>query len=291
MVALTGKVKHPSLSWTDTRDVTQETIEASQETGRRAAVLASPQVWALFIDIDGTLLGMAPSPDAVSVPCGLVKLLGRLMAGLDGAVALLTGRRIADADRLFAPLQLVASGVHGAELRAERAGPISVLAPPMPTGVVQAANDIAGLAQGIMVEQKGPGLAVHYRNAPLAREALEAKVAAIVAASPHDLVLRRGRMVLEILPRGFSKATALTELASRPPFRGRRPVMVGDDAGDESALVAAERLGGLALRVAGEHFGPAAADFDGVESVHAWLEAFASRLAKHGQPGKLEAEP
>ena len=89
--------------------------------------------------------------------------------------------------------------------------------------------------------------------------------------------------MIEVIPKGFSKGTALTLLASRPPFKGRRPVMIGDDAGDEVALAAAERLGGLALRVAGEHFDPAVADFAGIEGVHAWLEALASRLPATGR--------
>jgi len=84
--------------------------------------------------------------------------------------------------------------------------------------------------------------------------------------------------VVEALPRGFSKATALTWLAERPPFKGRMPIMIGDDVGDESALQLAEKLGGVGLRVAGEHFSQAEADFDGVESVRAWLAELASRL-------------
>jgi trehalose 6-phosphate phosphatase len=261
----------------------QDTIDVSARTGRAAAVLASPREWALFLDIDGTLLGMAPTPDAVRVPRGLVPLLGRLVTDLEGAAAFLTGRRIADADRLFAPLRLIASGVHGTELRSERGGPVSVLAPPMPTNVVQAMNEISGIAEGILVEQKGPGVAVHYRNAPLARTALESEVAAIIAASSYELVLRCGRKVLEAVPKGFSKGTALMQLAARAPFKGKRPVMVGDDVGDESAFLVAEKLGGLGLRVAGEHFGRTTADFDGVASVHAWLEALALRLAATGQ--------
>jgi trehalose 6-phosphate phosphatase len=284
--------KDLSLSSAMIDGVMQDTIDASEEAGRGAAVLASPGDWALFLDIDGTLIGMAPTPDAVRVPRGLVKLLGRLVSGLGGAVAFLTGRRIADADRLFAPLKLVASGVHGTELRAERNEPISVLAPPMPSSIVQAMNEISGLAEGILVEQKGPGVAVHYRNAPLARTALESEVAAIVAASSYELVLRQGRKVLEAVPYGYSKGTALSLLASRPPFKGRRPVMVGDDIGDESAFLAAERLGGLALRVEGEHFGPTTADFDGIESVHAWLEAFALRLTAEGRADRpRDAQP
>lgn len=247
-------------------------------SGRAGAVLADPDRWALFMDIDGTLLGVAATPDAVTVPAGLVQLLEGVVCGLGGAAGVLTGRRVADADRLFAPLKLIASGVHGTELRAERGGPITTLAPPIPPEVIQAMNNISSIASGILVEQKGCGVAVHYRNAPLARRALETELAAIISSSAYDLVLRRGRKVLEAVPRGYSKGTALTALASRPPFKGRRPVMVGDDVGDESAFIAAERLGGLALRVAGEHFGTGAADFDGVHSVRAWLKALASRL-------------
>jgi trehalose 6-phosphate phosphatase len=248
--------------------------------GKTEAVLADPDRWALFLDIDGTLLGVAPTPDAVTVPAGLVQLLDGVVRGLGGAAAILTGRRIADADRLFAPLELVASGVHGTELRSERGGPIATLARPIPSEVIQAMNNISSIAAGILVEQKGCGVAVHYRNAPLARRALETELAAIVAASSYELVLREGRKVLEAVPRGYSKGTALATLIARPPFKGRYPVMVGDDVGDESAFLAAERLGGLALRVAGEHYDHGVADFDGVDSVRAWLKALAVRLAK-----------
>jgi trehalose 6-phosphate phosphatase len=247
--------------------------------GRAGAVLADPDQWALFVDIDGTLLGVAATPDAVTVPPGLVPLLDSVVRGLGGAAAILTGRRIADADRLFAPLKLVASGVHGTELRSERGGPIDTLAQPIPAEVIQAMNNISCIASGILVEQKGCGVAVHYRNAPLARKALETELAAIVAASSYELVLRQGRKVLEAVPSGYSKGTALTTLISRLPFKGRRPVMVGDDVGDESAFLVAERLGGLALRVAGEHYDSGTADFDGVHSVRAWLKALANRLA------------
>ena len=254
-------------------------IKVSAGMGRAGAVLARPRQWALFIDIDGTLLSMAATPDRVTVPPGLITLLERLMRGLDGAVALLTGRRIADADRLFAPLQLVAAGVHGTELRSRRCGPIEQLAPPMATSVLQAVSNVGRMCSGILVEPKGAGVAVHYRNAPLAGRALESQLAAVLAASCSDLVLRQGRKVMEVLPRGFSKGSALVQLASRPPFTGRLPVMIGDDAGDESALNAACLLGGLALRVAGEHFGKHVADFDCVDDVLAWLEAVANRLA------------
>ena len=148
---------------------------------------------------------------------------------------------------LFSPLDFIASGVHGTELRSEPGAAIVTLAPPIPASVVEAMHNIAGLAAGILVEEKGCGVAVHYRNAPLARRALESELAAIVAASSYDLVLREGRKVLEAVPRGYSKGTALTPDRRATAVQGRRPIMVGDDVGDESAFLAAEHLGGVGL--------------------------------------------
>jgi trehalose 6-phosphate phosphatase len=258
--------------------------EGRPRVGQRAqAVLARAGSCALFIDIDGTLLGVAPTPNSVYVPSGLVPLLDGVRRGLGGAMAVLTGRRIADVDRLFAPLCFVASGVHGTELRADPGAPITTLAPEIPSSIVQAMSGIRGMAPGVLVEPKGCGVAVHYRNAPLAQRALESDVAAILASSSYDLVLRKGRKVLEAVPRGFSKGTALAALAAAASFKGRRPIMIGDDVGDESALEAAERLGGIGLRVAGEHFSAEEADFGGVESVLAWLRVLSDQLAARGE--------
>ncbi len=129
-----------------------------------------------------------------------------------------------------------------------------MLAPPVSPEFVQAVNRIGALSPGILIEQKGAGMAVHYRNAPETTPLVIDELNRIVADDAYDITLRRGRKVIEALPRGFSKATALTWLAERPPFQGRLPVMIGDDVGDESALQLAEKLGGVGLRVAGEHF-------------------------------------
>ena len=245
--------------------------------GRRAqALLDRPEGHALFLDIDGTLLEMAPTPDMVQVPPALPALLGDLVVRLDGAVALLTGRRIASADCLLQPLRLIASGVHGTELRSEPGGEIAMLAPPIPPAMAAAVAALGGRAEGILVERKGAGIAVHYRHAPHARDRLVTELRAIVATDA-GFVLREGRMVLEIGPGGFSKGSALALLHARPPFAGRRPVMIGDDVGDESALREAERRGGVPLRVAGEHFSAANADFAGVDAVRAFLTTFAAR--------------
>jgi trehalose 6-phosphate phosphatase len=248
--------------------------------------MAHPRQWSLFLDIDGTLVGMASSPDAVFVAPGLTDLIARIADRLDGAVCLITGRRIADADRLFAPLELAGAGVHGTELRTARNGPIQILAPTIPNDVMEEIVACTKIAPGILVEQKGAGVAVHYRNAPEARVQLVAQLKRIVADAHRALALRGGRMVVEVLPRSYSKGKALQQLVEIAPFKGRRPVMIGDDIGDESALVAAERLGGVGLRVAGEHFSRSASAFEGVTAVHAWLAAFARRLDEpdHGRP-------
>jgi len=256
---------------------------------RAGAVLASPQQWALFLDIDGTLLGMAPTPDAVAVPPELPGLLDTLAQRLDGALAILTGRQIAEVDRLLAPAKLVASGVHGTELRQQPNGPIEMLAKPVPAEIIEMMTSVRQIAAGILIEQKGSGAAVHYRNAPLAQRAIESEVARIIGLSSYDLVLRRGRKVLEAVPRGFSKGHALTEIMRLPPFQGRRPLMIGDDVGDETALSAAEAMNGMGLKVAGEHFTQREADFGGVSQVRQWLALLAERLARTATGGGLEA--
>jgi trehalose 6-phosphate phosphatase len=244
---------------------------------RVGAVLATPRDWALFLDIDGTLLRMAPTPDAVAVPADLPALLAALADGLGGALAIVTGRRVMEADRLLAPVKLIASGVHGTELREEPNGPIKMLARPVPAEVI---TSVSRIAEGILVEPKGSGAAVHYRNAPLAQRAIESEVARIIGLSSYDLVLRRGRKVLEAVPRGFSKGQALLDFMQRVPFKGRRPLMIGDDVGDESALKAAEGLRGMGLKVAGEHFGRDEADFGGVQDVRTWLARLADTLGR-----------
>jgi trehalose 6-phosphate phosphatase len=233
-------------------------------------LMADPAQWALFVDIDGTLLDVAPTPDAARVPPHLTRTLERIAGALGGALALSTGRRVASADRLFAPLRLVTSGVHGTELRTSPRGEVAMLAPPIPSGLVDDVSRVTKISPGILVEQKGAGLAVHYRNAPGTRATLDRELERIVGRW-HAYDLRPGRRVREILPRGYSKGTALDRLMQLAPFAGRLPLMIGDDHGDEAGLTTARRLGGVGLKVAGEHFRKSGADFDNPASVRAWL--------------------
>jgi trehalose 6-phosphate phosphatase len=251
-------------------------IQRTGSARRLERISADAAECALFIDIDGTLLDMAPTPDAVVVPPGLVPTLARLAKNFGGAVALITGRRVADADRFFAPLRLVTSGVHGTEARTHARGDTAMLAAPVPQDLLHAVTQIARLSPGILVEEKGAGVAVHYRNAPQMRSVIELELERI-ACQWDDFALRSGRRVLDLIPKCCSKGTGLKALMRLPAFHGRRPIMIGDDHGDEPAMREAQRLGGVGLRVAGEYFSRDRADFDSTAGVRSWLAAVAGQ--------------
>jgi trehalose 6-phosphate phosphatase len=234
-----------------------------------------PDVCALFLDIDGTLLEIAPTPEAVIVPPGLADLVGGLTSRLKGAVAIVTGRPIDDVDRFLQPLLPVAAGVHGAEFRNEPGGRVELHAELLDPGVLAAVRRLADDQAGIIIERKLTSIAVHYRLAPSAGPRLEGALEQILAEGPDHLILCRGRKVFEVVPRYISKGSALARFMERDPFRGRRPVMIGDDLSDQSAFEAAVRLGGVGLKVGGERFGPAEADFSGPSAVRAWLAEWA----------------
>lgn len=236
--------------------------------------------YALFLDCDGTLLDIAPTPGEVRVPPGLIALLEQIAVGIDGALAILTGRQLAEIDALLRPAKFIGSGVHGAELRPSRNGPIEQVTNALPASLVEQVVLRTQKLPGIIAEPKGPGLAVHYRLAQHLEQPLEAELRALVAHYHDSLVLCHGRKLFEIIPAGHSKGTALETILAFPAFAGRRPIMIGDDIGDEPALTAARRLGGAGLRVAGEQFGCDNVDFHGPEQVLVWLKRLASRLSE-----------
>ena len=240
-----------------------------------------PSACAVFLDLDGTLIDIAAAPDLVHIPSDLVPLLARLSSGLGGALAIVTGRPVSDVNRFLDPLRLVTAGVHGAELRTEMNGEVLLTVGPMDPTVASAVSRLSELAPGVVIESKVFSIAVHYRLAPSVEPQIEAALKDIVAGSPDHFILCPGRCVIEVVPKHLSKGAAIDALMALPAFRGRRPIMVGDDVPDESALAAALRRGGLGLRVGGEHF-RGRADFEGPASVRAWLAAMADQLeAKH----------
>ncbi len=258
-------------------------MQSTHRMGRRSSAAADilsgdPAQCALFLDVDGTLLDIAPTPGEVVVPAGLPELLLRVAKGLGGAFAILTGRQLAEIDALLAPAKFVGGGVHGAELRTTPGGPIVRVATALPEPLVAELTSLADRLPGIIAEPKGPGLAIHYRQNPDLKPVVESEIRTLIARFRDDLVLCPGRKLFEVIPEGLSKGTALERLAALPEFAGRMPVMIGDDAGDVPALAAAEKLGGVGLRVAGGHFGRTDVDLHGPEDVAAWLGKLAERI-------------
>ncbi len=219
--------------------------------------------WALFLDLDGTLIDIAPSPDTVVVPEALPRALARLRQRLSGALAIVSGRSLKDIDTLV-PLGLPAGAEHGAVLR----GPdgklvVSEDMPTVPPRWLAALHDFAAPRPGVLVEEKSHAVALHWRLAQEHAEAAEKLLAALTAEDARYEVLP-ARMAAEIRPRGATKARPVTLLMRQHPFQGRIPVFVGDDVTDEDGMEAAAALGGFGLRVP-EAFGGSP------EEVRAWI--------------------
>lgn len=213
----------------------------------------------------------------MSAPPGLPDLLAAVSGRLGGALAIVTGRPIAEVDSVLAPLRLTAAGIHGAQLRAAPGADVQLCAEPVSSSIVEAVRSVAAGEPGVIVELKSVSIAVHYRLAPTAEDRVEAALLRILDAGAGHLILCRGRKVFEIVQRHVSKGTALAALMTLPAFAGRRPVMIGDDVSDLSAFEAASRLGGDGFKVAGEQFNPLTADFAGAWEVRACLEELAAR--------------
>jgi trehalose 6-phosphate phosphatase len=202
---------------------------------------------AVFLDFDGTLVDIAPQPEAVVVPPALLRSLDALSNYLGGAVALISGRPIEQIDRFLQPMRLPIAGVHGAERRNAR-GELALL-PAFPLEAIeQAALELARSEPRLRVESKRGSIAVHYRQAPeLEARCLEVMQRA-VERSP-GLTLLRGKMVVEAKPGGASKGAAIEAFMAEPPFAGRTPVFVGDDVTDEVGFATVQRLQGLGVKV------------------------------------------
>jgi trehalose 6-phosphate phosphatase len=206
--------------------------------------------WALFLDVDGTLLEIAATPESVFVSESLKTLLKEASERLDGALALISGRAIADLDRLFAPLKFCAAGIHGAELRGADG---RVVRAALNTTVLREAREdlesFAALHPGILLEDKSFALAVHFRLAPHLESTVRTKLHSVMDRVGADYVLQPGKLVFEIRPAAWTKGTAVRSLLSDAPFAGRMPVYIGDDLTDEHAFEAVNDLRGISVRV------------------------------------------
>lgn len=202
---------------------------------------------ALFLDFDGTMVDIAPQPEAVHVPQPLIQTLEHLQAWLGGALALISGRPIAQIDGFLAPLQLPAAGVHGAERRGADGQAHFLPASPL-DHVESEARKLASEHPGLLVETKRGSLALHYRQAPQLESLVLDTMRAAVEQSP-GLTLLRGKMVAEAKPGGASKGRAIETFMQEPPFQGRVPVFIGDDITDEVGFSTVQRLGGIGIKV------------------------------------------
>ncbi len=234
---------------------------------------------AMLLDIDGTILDLAPSPQQVWVPTGLRQTLARLDALTGGALALVSGRPLRDIDLIFSPLELAAIGGHGAELRATANAAPVMRAKPLDAALKRRLAAIAELGPGILAEDKGYSLALHFRLAPERAEAVRAAVDKVCAGlAPGEVDVLPGKLVVEIKQPGINKANAVCELMTYPPFAERNPIFIGDDLTDEPVFGVISQFGGLGFSV-GRIVPDVNGHFEKPESVRAWL----ARIADLGQ--------
>ena len=205
---------------------------------------------AFFLDVDGTLLGFQERPEDVVADEALLALLRALCEKAGGAVALVSGRMISDLDRIVAPLELPAGGVHGAELRFAD-GRREAAAGTAIAVVREAAADFVASHPGSRLEDKGgAAIALHYRQAP----ELAGEIDAFLERTVTDpaLAVQHGKMVAEVKPAGCHKGKAIEALMATTPFAGRAPLFMGDDLTDEHGFATVDDLGGISIKIGGE---------------------------------------
>jgi trehalose 6-phosphate phosphatase len=236
--------------------------------------------WCLFLDVDGTLVEITDAPSQTVADLKIKSLLQAVAERLQGALALVSGRKIATLDQLFAPLRLPAAGLHGVERR--KAGGAIHGASFVDSQLDQARVALRALVEahpGTLLEDKDRTLAVHFRLAPQLEESLRQSVIDIAKPLGRNYHIQGGKMLFEIKPRGFSKATAIKAFMTEPPFAGRRPVFIGDDLTDQDGFAMVESQGGISIgvgeQVQGQFY------LENVAAVRQWLQSIAALHDSH----------
>jgi len=227
--------------------------------------------WAYFFDIDGTLIELAPAPDEIHVDERLALLIERLHAWTGGAVALITGRSIADVDGFFPLDGMAVAGQHGVELRTPD-GRRSVHEAPLEglDAVRERLATVTTRHPGLLAEFKGVSVALHYRAVPQLAGYAHRVMRGLRARFLPGYCVQAGKRVVELKPAGKDKGIALTELMREYPFSGRLPVFVGDDSTDELAFSVVNEMGGHSIKV-GKGRSCASWRLENVAAVREWL--------------------
>lgn len=227
--------------------------------------------WTYFLDVDGTLIDLAATPDAAHVDAALLQLMARLHQASGGAVALVSGRALSDLDQRLGALRLPLAGQHGLERR-DAAGRLWIHAAPPAAkhGIKAALAPVLQQHPGLLLEDKGLTLALHYRQAPQLAEFVQRLMAQLATDAGAGLEVQHGKCVAELKPAGIDKGTAVTEYLSESPFKGRRPVFIGDDLNDEHGFAVVNQAGGLSIKV-GEGESCARFRLPDVAAVRRWL--------------------
>lgn len=230
------------------------------------------QDWAIFLDVDGTLVEIAAEPDSVKIDSGLVPLLAALQRKLNGALALVSGRSIETLDHLFSPLHLPAAGNHGLERR-DQAGALYRPEPgaEMPV-ILTRMKKFATENPGVVVEDKTLSMGLHFRNRPQAETDALRLAEKLIEEFGDGLFLQKGKMMVEIRPGQGDKGTAIAQFMAEPSFEGRIPVFIGDDVTDESGFRFVNAQGGHSIRVGNGVETEALFRVPDVVNVIRWLE-------------------
>ena len=235
-----------------------------------------PGAIALLLDFDGTLVDIAPRPDAVHVPQALCDTLERLLQRTSGALALVSGRPIRDLDKFFSPLLLPAVGGHGAEMRLPTGETLSAV-PHLPEKLRLALAEARALDPGILIEDKGYSMALHYRGAPHCEEAVRQLIADVLARFAGETVeVLPGKALFEVKRPGVSKGQSVRALMGHRPYAGRKPVFIGDDVTDESVFAMLPEFDGRGFSVQ-RQFAGVCGIFESPRQVLRALQALATR--------------
>ncbi len=244
--------------------------------------------WALFLDVDGTILHLRDTPDGVEAGENLLRVLEKIVSQLDGAVALVSGRSINNLDALFAPHRLPTAGLHGLERRSTN-GSLHKIEDPAGLDELRAPLlTLAATSTKVILEDKGHALAIHYRLEPELGDEIRNRVEELVQPYTSDLHVIHGKMVSEVKPRLADKGSAIRDFMSEAPFEGRLPVFIGDDTTDEDGFAYVNKHKGYSIRVGDSAKTAARYRLSDVDEVIDWLQSWPEILGRGSAQGKRD---